>query len=144
MCVMIIKCFSTKGRLNNVKAGTGQSHSNVYQADYTVSSSEDVLVWVEQGGRKLSVSLCSSQAHHLHSPCTGDTALLCSVSWNRYWGAASLMQPELCQLIMELWFRNTAQRARRIAFHFPRPAMVTTTSDRGPPYTSECWGGGQK
>lgn len=91
-----------------------------------------------------SLSLWSSWAHRLHSPCTVDTALLCIVSWNRYRGAASLMQPELCQLIMELWFRNTAQRARRIAFHFPRPAMVTTTSDRGPPYTSGCWGGGAR
>lgn len=84
----------------------------------------------------------SSWARRLHSTCTGDTALLCTMSWNRYLGAASLMQPELCQLIMVLWFRNTAQRAHRITFHFPRPAMVTTTSDRGPPYTNGWWGVG--
>lgn len=51
------------------------------------------------------------------------------------------MQPELCQLIMQLWFKNTALRACSIAFHFPRPATVTSTSDRGLPYASGCCGG---
>lgn len=63
---------------------------------------------IDQGSSKLSLCLYP-WAHHIHSYSTCDTAVLCTETWNRYWGAASLMQPDLCQLIIWLWFRNNWQ-----------------------------------